>query len=309
MKKLTWFKHPKDLLNDKRLSALIDQEGGQGYGTYMYIVETLYMQPDGKLSLRQLNTMKRKGFGKKYMERIIQNYGLFCIEGEEFESVINFGSPLNLEAVSVPNSAGNTPYSAGSVPEPAEMQTDREETPGKNEVKDSADNNLNMNAEERKLSHARVEEEKIRKDKREEEEDNYSWRGLINSLDPNSEWGERVCMKSGFGPLLIKYFKEALEIFKDHVVLYGKEKTLNNQEDARSYFTNYTRAGKPTSKELHNALLALDAQQKAAAPPDAYRYEQRIEGRRTYLGCPIPEDAPPRPNGTTFWNEETHTWG
>ena len=49
MKKFAWFKHPNDLSNDKRLSALIDHEGGRGYGTYLYIIETLYIQPDGKL--------------------------------------------------------------------------------------------------------------------------------------------------------------------------------------------------------------------------------------------------------------------
>ena len=41
MKKFAWFKHPNDLSNDKRLSALIDHEGGRGYGTYLYIIETL----------------------------------------------------------------------------------------------------------------------------------------------------------------------------------------------------------------------------------------------------------------------------
>ena len=27
-----------------------------------------------------------------------------------------------------------------------------------------------------------------------------------------------------------------------------------------------------------------------------------------YLGCPIPDDAPPRPDATAFWNEATHSW-
>ena len=76
MKKFAWFKHPNDLSNDKRLSALIDHEGGRGYGTYLYIIETLHIQPDGKLSFQQLNTMNRKGFGKAYMRKIIQNYKL-----------------------------------------------------------------------------------------------------------------------------------------------------------------------------------------------------------------------------------------
>ena len=93
MKKFAWFKHPNDLSNDKRLSALINYEGGRGYGTYLYIIETLHIQPDGKLSFQQLNTMTRKGFGKAYMEKIIRNYKLFIIKGKEFESIINYNSP------------------------------------------------------------------------------------------------------------------------------------------------------------------------------------------------------------------------
>lgn len=74
MSNYSWFKHPKDLSNDKRVSALIAREGGKGFGTYMYIIEILHMQPDGKLSFQQLNTMKRKGFAKSYMEKIVREF-------------------------------------------------------------------------------------------------------------------------------------------------------------------------------------------------------------------------------------------
>ena len=80
MKKFAWFKHPNDLSNDKRLSALIDHEGGRGYGTYLYIIETLHIQPDGKLSFQQLNTMNRKGFGKAG----------FIVWGESCSAVVSF---------------------------------------------------------------------------------------------------------------------------------------------------------------------------------------------------------------------------
>ena len=47
---------------------------------------------------------------------------------------------------------------------------------------------------------------------------------------------------------------------------------------------------------------------KRQTPLDPHRYEQLVNGRRTYLGCPIPDDAPPRPDATAFWNEATHSW-
>lgn len=61
---MIWFKHPNDLPNDKRLAALIDNEGCRGYGMYLRIIEMLCAQPDRKLSFSQLNIISRKGFSK-----------------------------------------------------------------------------------------------------------------------------------------------------------------------------------------------------------------------------------------------------
>ena len=108
--------------------------------------------------------------------------------------------------------------------------------------------------------------------------------------------------------LLNKHFDTALEEFKKHIVLLGKEEKMNSQEEVRSYFTFYTQAGQRTSQELHMLLQGLEKQQSAAAPPDPYRYEQLVDGRRTYLGCPIPDGAPPRPDNTAFWNETARSW-
>ncbi|WP_288614192.1 hypothetical protein [uncultured Bacteroides sp.] len=45
MKKIAWFKHPNDLSNDKRLSVLIDHEGGRGFGTYLYAINRTTTHP------------------------------------------------------------------------------------------------------------------------------------------------------------------------------------------------------------------------------------------------------------------------
>ena len=56
---MIWFKHPNDLPNDKRLAALIDNEGCRGYGMYLRIIEMLCAQPDRKLSFNQLNIISK----------------------------------------------------------------------------------------------------------------------------------------------------------------------------------------------------------------------------------------------------------
>lgn len=310
MKNFTWFKHPKDLSNDKRVSDLIDREGGRGYGTYLYIIETLYMQPDGKLSFQQLRTMQKKGFGKAYMEKVIRNFKLFRIKGDEFSSVINYNSLSNDSKETLIDLPDNSEESSNEL-------SMNYKTPSSSEDINIGDNQQNIKLKERKLFLARVREEKIREEKNRKEQNREdrndaddgrkygSWRTLVDSLEPDSEWKEMACMKSGFGMLLMKHFKEALEIFKGHIILHGREQTICSQEDARNYFANYSRQGQYTSIELHKALLALDAARQTDNP---YRYEQIVNGQRTYLGCPIPSDAPPRPNASAFWNEETQSW-
>ena len=135
-----------------------------------------------------------------------------------------------------------------------------------------------------------------------------SWRKQVDGLSKNQLFREMVCMRSGYSVLLNKHFDTALEEFKKHIVLLGKEEKMNSQEEVRSYFTFYTQAGQRTSQELHMLLQGLEKQQSATAPPDPHRYEQLVNGRRTYLGCPIPDGAPPRPDNTAFWNETTRSW-
>lgn len=290
---MIWFKHPNDLPNDKRLAALIDNEGCRGYGMYLRIIEMLCAQPDRKLSFSQLNIISRKGFSKKYMEKIIWEYKLFTIHEEEFESAINFNY----------TEKGN------------HLQNDLK-TPEKTEDAKNDDKSLNNSGNTNKTSLARVREEQNREEQMKRKDDDViqknggdggitpyqSWRKQVDGLSKNQLFREMVCMRSGYSVLLNKHFDTALEEFKKHIVLLGKEEKMNSQEEVRSYFTFYTQAGQRTSQELHMLLQGLEKQQSAAAPPNPYRYEQLVNGRRTYLAAPSPtERCPDRtipPSGT-----------
>lgn len=347
-----WFKHPKDLSNDKRMSALIDKEGGRGYGTYMYILEMLYMQIDGKLSFQQLKTMERKGFGKVYMEKIIRNYKLFRINGEEFESAISYSDTAQNEV----KPAAAPP--ANNQPTDNELPTNLETTT-KHKVNKNTDKPLENSKKNKKLILARVREEKRREREEEEKKKKETadaansssrastengdadgrptatsgctlnvcddsgrpqaplrpirpWQELVDGIpESQSAWLDIAYMKSGYGVLLKKYIKAATEFFKEHILTYDKGDALLTMSDVHSYFINFIRAGSRTSMMLRDALHTLDAGQSAenGLPPDPYRYEQRSgNGQRTYLGCPIPADAPPRPNDTAFWNMQEHRW-
>lgn len=219
MSNYSWFKHPKDLSNDKRVSALIAREGGKGYGTYMYIIEILHMQPDGKLSFQQLNTMKRKGFAKSYMEKIVREFQLFIIKDSEFKSIIYYSFSTDECAVVASNSSDTQRVFD-------EYTSSTEETPEQIEIPKTTDNQHDISNIDRKLTLAHVREEKIREEKSRTEQNKAepnddggttkigSWRTLIDNLLPDSEWKEMACMKRRIHP--------SMELAMTHVGLPPK---------------------------------------------------------------------------------------
>ena len=132
------------------------------------------------------------------------------------------------------------------------------------------------------------------------------WQQYVAELSPDSEWGQIVCMKSGYGTLLLKHWETAKELFRQHVIAMGKEQSLLTQDEAKRYFMSFAATCQKTAGELRQQLLRLE---QAAAGTDApYRYEQRLDGRRTYNGRPIPDDAPPRPDDHSTWNSRLKRW-
>ena len=171
---MIWFKHPNDLPNDKRLASLIDNEGCRGYGMYLRIIEMLCAQPDRKLSFSQLNIISRKGFSRKYMEKIIWEYKLFTIHEEEFESAINFN---NMER-------GN--HSQNNL-----------KTPEKTEDAKNGDNPLNNSESRSKTGLARVREEQNREEQMKRKDDDVVQRTAAASL-PTRAGGSKwmACRKT-----------------------------------------------------------------------------------------------------------------
>ena len=292
--KSNWFKHPLGLSNDKRLAQLLQEEGVKGYGTYLYLIEILSQQEDCSLSFHQLPLFERKGFHRRYMELIVRKYPeLFIVEGDDFCSAIDFGSSCTRSAQRLRTSyvepKQNTPKS------------------------DNRLNNSNVNTSSR----THVREEKNREEKNHLQKDvvaakrelveNERFGELLHGLTLQSSWGELACMKSGYSTLLDRHFDEAVRLFGEHVVLYGNQHQMHNVSDVQRYFVNFVASGSRTSKELYAKLQALERERQQDAE-NLYRYEQCIDGRRCYMGCPLPDDAPPRPSPKAIWNEHEAYW-
>lgn len=138
------------------------------------------------------------------------------------------------------------------------------------------------------------------------------WQELADGLlNESSAWLDIAYLRSGYGKLLRRHLKQAVEIFKTHIMAYGKGEDMLEMRDIQRYFINFVNAGSRTSKALHEALTAIDAKDPSDDQPadgEPYRYEQLINGQRSYQGCPIPKNAPPRPDETASWDNEQQCW-
>ena len=307
MKRNFYLQHQLMAMHDPRMQNLFDEEGPRGIGTYWIIIEKLSLLPDAKAQLKYLRSSTSKKLSITYIEKIIRNFQLFVLEED------GSFSPEELNPVKKKEKKTAKSDRANDV---ADEKTAEEKTENSN---DKQANTLNTSTD--KETSREVFKENIKdittsaiKEKETAAADDFNfnpirpWQEVVDGLAVRTPWLEAACIHSGYGELLMRHIKAAVDCFKKHIEVYDKWRNLLSESDARCYFVNFTNPGQRTSQALYATLLALDAKQQSAAPPDPYRYEQRIDGRRTYLGCLIPDNAPPRPDNTAFWNETTNSW-
>lgn len=314
MKRNFYLQHQLMAMHDPRMQNLFDEEGPRGIGTYWIIIEKLSLLPDAKAQLKYLRSCRGKKLSITYIEKIIRNFQLFALEEDGSFSPKELNPVKKKEKKTAKNNRANAV--AGAENNENRQKTAEEKTENSNKKQA---NTLNTSTD--KEIGREVFKENIKdittsaiKEKETAAADDVDvnpirpWQEVVDGLAVRTPWLEAACIHSGYGELLMRHIEAAVDCFKKHIEVYDKWRNLLSESDARRYFVNFTNPGQHTSQALHATLLALDAKQQSVAPPDPYRYEQRIDGRRTYLGCLIPDNAPPRPNNTAFWNETTNSW-
>ena len=269
MNKHFYLKHEIMAFNDPRIQNMLRQEGGKAYGAYWYIMEKLSLLPDMEAELKYLKPFATRNFTYPYMMKIVTKFGLFTVTDSCFSPV-----QLNTKCVAEPQKAEeNTAENSG---QNGKKYPDNDVKPGKNagfstKNRQTMDKNRDGNESE------------------------------INCNTPNI---------SG----LSNENLQQKENIRDIITTAAKEKEIsaaaidrNNSSDVHQYFANFTAPGSRTSAFLHAELLKLEAAEQSHSL-DPYRFEKRIGGQRTYMGCPIPDEAPPRPEDNAIWNDRTKQW-
>ena len=269
MNKHFYLKHEIMAFNDPRIQNMLRQEGGKAYGAYWYIMEKLSLLPDMEADLKYLKPFATRNFTYPYMMKIVTKFGLFTVTDSCFSPV-----QLNTKCVAEPQKVeGNTAENSG---QNGKKYPDNDVKPGKN-AGFSTKNRQTMD----------------KKRDGNESEMNCNTPNISGLSNENLQQKENI---------------------RDIITTAAKEKEIsaaaidrNNSSDVHQYFANFTAPGSRTSAFLHAELLKLEAAEQSHSL-DPYRFEKRIGEQRTYMGCPIPDEAPPRPEDNAIWNDRTKQW-
>ena len=325
MKNNFYLQHPLMAMQDPRMQNLAEKEGLRGTGAYWFIIEKLAIVPESRA---QPDYLKPFCNGRKisfaYLIKIIREYELFIQDKEGYIMPAQLNPTRKKKKEKAANSVEETADSNAKNGDKSQ-KTSRKNAPKEaskthkqleiRSLSNSNGNNKEGNIKDNVTTTSTEEKEETADADKLQLSDTGGqpsairpWRELVADLVQESSWLDIACMQSGYSLLLKRHIREAVKLFEQHIEAYDKGDNLLYMSDVHRYFINYVSPGSRTSQALHSALLALDAKRQTAAPPDLYHHEQLVNGKRTYLGCPIPDDAPPRPDATAFWNEEIHSW-
>lgn len=301
MKMDNYIPHDVNMRNYCEVIDLIEHENASGYGLYWTILEYLRTQDNYRGDIRALRGIARQL--KSRMDkalRILNNYGLFVVEGNTFYSPLLLEKMEPLEQKRAQRKALRK---SKNMPQSVHTPSQNETGLSQNETTlfQSSSNPLIISScsDKEKIRKRKVSSSSIEKgDDVVPVPTTLAWERYVDGLRHEQQWIEIMAMRSGMGKLFVQRFSEVLEHFKLHVQAVGNEKDILSPSDAKRYFCFYNTPGSAPFRKLVEHL-------KQSVSVDPYRFEHRDPqtGKRSYCGVPIPEDAPPRPNDQAAWCE------
>ena len=268
-KSIKWIKLSVNFMEDERIEQMERKLGSPAIGMYFCIILEIYRRVSRSITLRQLKSLKMKACSWKTTQSIVNDFGLFTHDDmEHYYSAVDF---------------------LGFDDDDKHEDGDAEEHPIFNQ------NVIEMNF---KSSQSRARNNKdIDIDKK---ETTSQKKVQVQCLMPlKSEWAEQVIMRSSYSALLRNYWTVAIDYFYNHTIAQANESMLYDEKNARRYFANFC-SNVITSAKLKAFLTEYDRNHPEQNP---YRFEDAgsAPGHRSYLGSPLPDDAPPRPSKTADW--------
>ena len=291
MRRDQYIPHDVSARNNSKLMRLVEEEGAAGYGIYWGLLEYLRTQNQYIGSVKLLKVVARQlRTSPVRVKKIIQEYGLFVMDGEAFYSP---GLCTRMQQLDSKRAAFDE-YKRKKK-EAKDLKTSGSDDTVKDSIKVQVQEPVQVQAttstEVSATEAATISTQKP------------TWEAWVDELNRECQWQELMAKKSRLWLQFFPLFPRIVECFKEHVCCMGKETGIQCLGDAKHYFSCYITPGSITYKRL---MEELKTTQKEGADTDPYRYEDRAPdtGERSYYGCHIPADAPPRPNDHAQWNRE-----
>lgn len=291
MKNDNFFKHDASASNDERIMVLIEREGLKGYGAYWMLIEALRKQEDLYSSFSLLRSLAyRSRVHVDFLMRIVKDFGLFVVEGERFYS------PGLMKRMAIYIEKGRRMSVKPNVKSKDNALIDKDDSAihaGETEENRTEENKLTV-----------VDVNKI--DGQIPVQPYPGWEALVDEMAASQDFMCQVGVHSGMGVLYLQNQRRILQLFKDHIRLHGREERMITLGEVKSYFTNFLCCGSITNRKIRAALMK---EVDGRSGQYAYRFEERVGGKRMYMGHVIPADAPPRPDASAVWDDVKKKWG
>ena len=275
-----WFKTPVFITEDYRVERLIANEGMKGFGLYISMLCHIYYKKSECLTQQQIYSIKENGCSIRTVKRVIEDYGLFCIDAYgHVTSAINYlpeGCPTitTLSPLAAPDDVSDNAPDDVSDNAPDDAPDDAPDafpTPARVPIKyNDYDND---NDKKNDYHHS----------KKDDDDDDDTIKPLIEFVDDDapiphvasdpisiirqlplqSQWTEMALMKCSptLRQLVIDNWEQAKELFAQHVIANCKEKSILTEEDAKRYFLYYLN-NPYTSAHLQKHLVETLRQQQ-----------------------------------------------
>lgn len=286
-KETPYFKHEALASLDTKLMDLLTTEKIRGYGVYWLLLEVLRLKPGFKISMSQVGVLAHR-FGTQYrvVIRVIENYDLFVVENGYFSSP---GLSKRLQVLADPSGSNLDKRCPSDLAKPL-VVSHVEAVPARvldKTRQEQRNNSLTRESVKRVLS---MEES-------------------VSLLLSEQIWCEDMARTSGRGLGFLTELPLLLPSFVAYLRLRGEEYSICSLSDAKRRFVYWMK-----SDDGKQALRALSAAAAAAAAADMPEktppnpFETLLGGQRTYMGRPIPNDAPPRPGSMAVWDDDGGKW-
>ena len=313
---MSWFKHNGNASFDSRMVALQEALGYFGIGVYWTMVERIECWGDGIYPRKRLiQELAHTRTDKVKMAQVLDDFNLFVTLESGFVILKKGSYGVKSVSTSTPNESENNQNTVTndieSKPQRARVYTEEDKTntsSSTTNIKTLKNENIKKSLNDRA---SRTQSQASLNCRGAAE--NHSEAVILNSqssmFNPQSltdktsrfaaemaadrgEWHEMVCMKSGYGTLLHKYWEQAVTQWHQHVISYSTDSDVYSLQRARYYFNSFVKLSTKTGQDLKALLEVMEARATQS----------------TTEGDALPPGAPPRPSPKAIWNPASETW-